>query len=331
MKTPKIVVEPYKVLEHDWAVCDVARVSMAKKADQFSDEKNLGLIKYLLKDMERPHFTPFAHIRIAVKFWAGVRVETMLNLWENGILAGFSWAQEDNCYFLNGSLWAWFENWQYMAYHVRRAVYFHVKETYPDLFKLMFKAKDDKLYGECVGQDYSDINTFEDHYPVKTEVVKETGIDRTDYLSFRVTCPIFIARQLVKHQVHLVWNEESRRYIDELPVFFDMEHFHARPEGSIKQGSGGLLHEALNEEAMKQFKFAERVAAETYEKLLAMDVAPEEARAILPLHTQVQWIWTGSVEAWKRVHKLRWHGHAQTQAQEFARQLGLCLAEAGRM
>ena len=34
-------------------------------------------------------------------------------------------------------------------------------------------------------------------------------------LQIRVKAPIFVARQLVKHQVGLVWNEVSRRYVDD--------------------------------------------------------------------------------------------------------------------
>ena len=32
-------------------------------------------------------------------------------------------------------------------------------------------------------------------------------------LSYHIKAPIFVARQLVKHQVGLVWNEVSRRYV----------------------------------------------------------------------------------------------------------------------
>ena len=33
-------------------------------------------------------------------------------------------------------------------------------------------------------------------------------------LQFHIKAPVFVARQLVKHQVGLVWNEVSRRYVD---------------------------------------------------------------------------------------------------------------------
>ena len=40
------------------------------------------------------------------------------------------------------------------------------------------------------------------------------------FLSFRIKAPIFVARQLVKHQVGLAWNEVSRRYVDDEPEFW---------------------------------------------------------------------------------------------------------------
>ena len=33
-------------------------------------------------------------------------------------------------------------------------------------------------------------------------------------LQFHITAPVFVARQLVKHQIGLTWNEVSRRYVD---------------------------------------------------------------------------------------------------------------------
>jgi thymidylate synthase (FAD) len=39
-------------------------------------------------------------------------------------------------------------------------------------------------------------------------------------LQFRIKAPIFVARQLGKHQVGLVWNEISRRYVDNEPEFY---------------------------------------------------------------------------------------------------------------
>ena len=43
-------------------------------------------------------------------------------------------------------------------------------------------------------------------------------------MQFHIKAPIFVARQLVKHQVGLVWNEVSRRYVDDEPEFYVPEN-----------------------------------------------------------------------------------------------------------
>ena len=58
-------------------------------------------------------------------------------------------------------------------------------------------------------------------------------------IQVRVKAPIFVARQLVKHQVGGVWNEVPRRYVDSEPEFYLPEVWRGRPEGSMKQGSSG--------------------------------------------------------------------------------------------
>ena len=57
-------------------------------------------------------------------------------------------------------------------------------------------------------------------------------------LQFRIKAPIFVARQLVKHQVGLTWNEVSRRYVDYEPEFYTPDTWRGRPQNS-KQGSDG--------------------------------------------------------------------------------------------
>jgi len=59
-------------------------------------------------------------------------------------------------------------------------------------------------------------------------------------LSFRIKAPIFIARQLAKHQVGLIWNEVSRRYVDSEPEFFVPKEWRKRAN-NIKQGSSNKL------------------------------------------------------------------------------------------
>ena len=138
-------------------------------------------------------------------------------------------------------------------------------------------------------------------------------------LSIRVRVPVFIARQLVKHQVGLVWSEESRRYISDEVGYWLPEVIHAVPDGSIKQGSGGVHPQ---DESLRAFMWAStETAIQNYYHLLKQRVAPEEARMVLPLNHMVNFSWTGSLLALLRVLKQRQDGHAQLAAQEFASKL----------
>ena len=53
---------------------------------------------------------------------------------------------------------------------------------------------------------------------------------------FRFKAPIFVARQLVKHQVGLTWNEVSRRYVKSEPELWWPEKWRKAAE-NVKQGS----------------------------------------------------------------------------------------------
>lgn len=140
------------------------------------------------------------------------------------------------------------------------------------------------------------------------------------YVKLRVCVPIFIARQLVKHSIGLCWNEESRRYIDSDPSFFVPKVWHGRPEGSIKQGSGEPIE--LQEKATLDLLDWYESSIELYTKFLKKyGVCPEQARMVLPLGSNVHFIWSGSLAAWARVYGLRSEENAQKEAQEFADKL----------
>jgi thymidylate synthase (FAD) len=137
-------------------------------------------------------------------------------------------------------------------------------------------------------------------------------------MQFRISAPIFVARQLVKHQIGLVWNEVSRRYVDGEPMFYGPVKWRGKPENA-KQGSSGLLELPLDME-----KRVAQIAIEckhVYQELLEMGVAPEQARMVLPLSMYTEWYWTGSLSAFARVCNLRLAPDAQEETREIARQL----------
>jgi len=116
------------------------------------------------------------------------------------------------------------------------------------------------------------------------------------FVSFHVKAPIFVARQLVKHKF-LRWNEISRRYVDEEPEFYEPNEWRGRAKDK-KQGSEGVVD-------IGDWKDANWVSLETYKELLNYGVAPEQARMVLPQSTMTEWYWSGSLDAWSDMCKLR--------------------------
>lgn len=139
-------------------------------------------------------------------------------------------------------------------------------------------------------------------------------------ISIRVKAPIFMARQFVKHQIGLVWNEESRRYIDEEPEFYKPKEWRERPS-NVKQGSGSKLQFDDCEWIDEAFVRLTDESLGVYKSMIGDGVAPEQARMILPQNTMTNWIWTGSLVAFARIVKLRTEEHAQLEAQELAKKI----------
>ena len=137
-------------------------------------------------------------------------------------------------------------------------------------------------------------------------------------VQLRISAPIFVARQLVKHQVGLVWNEVSRRYVDGEPTFHVPTTWRGKPQNA-KQGSSGVL--ALPLAMEKRVVQTAIECKHLYQELLEMGVAPEQARTVLPLSMYTEWYWTGSLSAFARVCNLRLHEDAQEETQEIARQI----------
>jgi len=135
------------------------------------------------------------------------------------------------------------------------------------------------------------------------------------FLTFRIKAPLFVARQLAKHQVGLAWNEVSRRYVDSDPEFYKPDGWRKRAE-NVKQGSGDILRDKEHLNAAYA-AFVGR-ALGTYQGLLDQGVAPEMARMVLPQSMMTEWYWSGSLYAFARVVRQRLDPHAQRETQDVA-------------
>lgn len=157
-------------------------------------------------------------------------------------------------------------------------------------------------------------------------------------ITMREKVPIFVARQRFKHMVGFTYNEVSRRYVEDTPEFYVPEVWRSRPEGSVKQGSGNSVIEWLcadkegnqvrplpyrltgSGKTSHMYKEYLLVALKFYEELLDSNVAPEQARMVLPQSMYTEYYVTGSLAAWARAYKLRSDPHAQLEIQELAKQ-----------
>ena len=134
-------------------------------------------------------------------------------------------------------------------------------------------------------------------------------------ISFRIRAPVFVARQLVKHQVGLSWNEVSRRYVSYEPELYKIDEWRGKPVNS-KQGSSGTIK--LSELAEVSYSEMMDGLKILYNQLLSEGVAPEQARAVLPQSMMTEWIWSGTLYAFARVCDLRCKPDVQKETREVA-------------
>ena len=140
-------------------------------------------------------------------------------------------------------------------------------------------------------------------------------------LQFWCKAPIFIARQLMKHQVGLVWNEVSRRYVDDPPEFYAPNEGWRLRAADKKQGSTDVIHEA-SEALTTAYRRLMSESEELYSYMITVEnIAPEQARMLLPQSLMTEWYWTGSLYAFARVCNLRAAKDAQLECQVFAKEL----------
>ena len=134
------------------------------------------------------------------------------------------------------------------------------------------------------------------------------------FIVMRIKAPIFVARQLQKHE-YMPWNEVSRRYVDDPPEFYVPEVWRGRAEDK-KQGSFGEVQVWVDVAAEGAR------ACEMYEELLQLGVCPEQARMVLPQSMYTEWFWSGTLGAWAKMYNLRSKPDTQEETRHIAMECG---------
>ena len=140
-------------------------------------------------------------------------------------------------------------------------------------------------------------------------------------ITLHIKAPICIRTQFFKHKVGFVENEVSRRYVDTPPEFF-YPKWSRRPAQSIKQGSGAPLDIEDANTCHFTYAYAIEACRTSYEELLRLGVAPEQARMVLPTGMMTEWYWTGSLAAYARFYKQRIDPTAQKEIRDYAVRIG---------
>ena len=204
-----------------------------------------------------------------------------------------------------------------------------------DKTRKVLKPKDKRLLEFLIrGMTADDFDTFmeeldshtnncEDHQLTKELLWKwrntpshDTPVNHS-FFSFEVKAPIFVARHLVKHE-YLIMSEYSRRYITDDVEFYTPEVWRAKAD-NVKQGSSTTLG-IYNENDVEVTEYA-KYAMDTYTKLIDANVAPEQARMVLPQSLMTSWTWSGTLGAFGNMCKLRLSKDTQYETRLVAEQV----------
>lgn len=131
--------------------------------------------------------------------------------------------------------------------------------------------------------------------------------------SFRIKCPMFVARQWMRHRMNS-YNEISYRYV-KAPLEFYIPPKWRSQDLKNKQASIGAFDDAALTAA---YKSALDKSVEVYEQLLAAGIGREIARGVLPGCTYTQFIFTCNLHSLMHFMKLRLDAGAQYEIRRFA-------------
>jgi len=156
------------------------------------------------------------------------------------------------------------------------------------------------------------------------------------FASFHVKAPVFVARQLVKHKF-LRWNEVSRRYTTEKIEFYQPAEWRGK-SADKKQGSSSevvkMLHwiiedpelsveghthyDNVSDNPNRWSSYVNKQAIDLYNAMINSGVCPEQARMVLPQSMMTEWYWSGSLDAFADMCKLRCAPDTQAETAEVA-------------
>jgi len=139
----------------------------------------------------------------------------------------------------------------------------------------------------------------------------------------RIVAPLFVLRQLGKHQVGFSWSEVSRRYISDDPEFHSPLGCWRQAADNVKQGSSlefiDFPEAIIVDDKLDKFH---KDALDLYNSYLESNICPEQARMVLPQSMMTTTVTTGTLLGWQHLYNLRTEDHTQEETQSYAKAIG---------
>lgn len=148
---------------------------------------------------------------------------------------------------------------------------------------------------------------------------------RHPQLTVRMYLPLFVLRQLAKHQVGFSWSEVSRRYIATEPEFYKPTEFRKAAKDKKQGSSDQVLEGYLKANMHLGLQNSTEYSLVTYNSMISNGIAPEQARMVLPQSMYTTVVVTGSLLGWHHLYTLRTEEHTQVETQEYAKLIGKIL------
>lgn len=297
----------------DIKVVNSARVSFAKEVSEI-DNGDIRLINFLAR---HKHWTPFSHVRETFRFPI-VDTCTYLNLLHFFTIelsqtdqAGMVIDTVDGYLYVRHSLIGW-------ANIIKR----HLEvDTGPNKDEMI------AVYNNLLGiaphstrallgslaADLDNVPVADLGYDIAVSLDHPEFVDVTMYEHV----PIFVARQRFKHMVGHTYNEVSRRYVDDEPVFFVPDVWREKADDK-KQGSMETAASYMGFAEVEDFKSFVNTSLELYNNMIENRVCAEQARMVLPQNMMTEYYVTANVSSWERMYKQRIEATAQKEIRDFA-------------
>jgi thymidylate synthase (FAD) len=186
----------------------------------------------------------------------------------------------------------------------------------------MFDA-DDRDPAQAARMSFDDmdeeIRTEEEDFRLSRYLMKNWHTSPFEMIEcwFEMKMPIFVARQFVRHRTAML-NEVSGRYVT-LPAEWYIPEIVGGKPVNAKQGQSDNLPGEV-QEWFKAILDADCAASyQRYTYAIEKGVAAEHARMFLHLNHYTHWLWKQNLHNQMHFLRLRDHGHAQIEAQAYAK------------